>query len=311
MSDNHSPKTLMQAVLHFSDEDVCHEYVKRIKWPDGEAVCSGCGCANVGWITSRRLFQCREKACRKQFSVKVGTIFEDSALPLSKWLVAVWCIVNARNGISSYELHRTIGITQKSAWHMLHRIRLAMQTKTYRRIRGEVESDTTYVGGLSKNMHKSVRKRRIKGRGGHDKTAVHGLLERGGQLQARVVKAGRRRLLSEAGIVRKVVEPGALVYTDIGAEYQGLGKTHAHKTVNHAIEYVNGRVHTNNLECFWSILKRTIRGTYVSISPEHLGRYLDEYCRRYNIREKADAERFGEVMRTIVGRRLRYRELIG
>ena len=310
--DNHSPKTLMEAIQHFSDEDVCHEYVKRIKWPDGEVVCPGCGCANVGWIKSRRLFQCREKECRTQFSVKVGTIFEDSALALSKWLVAVWCIVNARNGISSYELHRTIGITQKSAWHMLHRVRVAMRTPTYRQITGEIETDETMFGGKLKHMRRAKRQQ-IKakfGPAGINKTVIQGLLERGGELRAHVVKDNKARTIQPG--IRLNVEPGSTLFTDIGSWYRGLMPEYLMEQVNHlAHQYVSGRIHVNTLEGFWSLLKRTVNGTYVAIAPKHLGRYLDEYCRRFNIRDKGEFERFQDVMRTIVGRRLRYRQLTG
>src|SRR6185312_6508805 len=149
------PQTLMEAVTYFADPNRCHEYMKSIKWPDGRISCPQCGGLEVGEIKSRRMFQCKAKGCRKQFSVKVGTIFEDSPLPLQKWFVAVWSITNAKNGISSCELGRAIGVTQKSAWFMLHRIRLAMKTGTFARIKGEIEADETFVGGLSKNMHKN------------------------------------------------------------------------------------------------------------------------------------------------------------
>src|SRR4051794_18292974 len=184
---SYNPTSLLDSVRYFSDLDVCHAYATRIKWPDGKITCPKCGGEHVGEIKSRRMFQCKNKDCRKQFSTKVGTIFEDSPLGLDKWFAAVWCIANAKNGISSCELARAIGVTQKSAWHMLHRIRLAMKTKSFRKIIGEIESDESFIGGKSKNMHKDVRRRKIPGPGGAGKAVVHGLLERGGHLRACVV----------------------------------------------------------------------------------------------------------------------------
>lgn len=172
------PKTLMEAVQHFASLDVCHAYMIRLKWPDGRIACPKCGGDEVGNIASRRMLQCKAKDCRKQFSAKVGTIFEDSPLPLPAWFCAVWCIANFKMGISSHELGRTLGITQKSAWFMLHRIRLAMTTQSFRKLSGVVESDETFVGGLAANMHAAVRARRIRGRGTVGKAIVHGLLER-------------------------------------------------------------------------------------------------------------------------------------
>lgn len=314
-NENHphksEPRTLLEAVRHFSDPDTCHAYMVGIKWPDGKVTCPDCGGDHVGEIKSRRMFQCKAKGCRKQFSVKVGTIFEDSPLGPDKWLVAVWCIVCAKNGISSCELARTIGVTQKSAWHMLHRIRLAMQTPTYRRISGKVETDETHVGGLVKFKHKADRDR-IKakfGPEGKNKTIVQGVLERGGEVRAQVVKNNQSRHIQPG--IRANVEPGSILYSDIGSWYRGLEAEYVLQQVNHAIEYVNGEIHTNSLENFWSLLKRSLRGTYVAVAPWQLNRYLDEFCRRFNLRKLTDAQRFHAVMRYVVGRRLTYATLTG
>ncbi|MEM6457820.1 MAG: IS1595 family transposase [Planctomycetota bacterium] len=306
MSTAH-PKTLMEAVNYFADPDVCHEYMKAIKWPDGEVCCPKCGSVNVGEIKSRRMFQCREKGCRKQFSVKVGTIFEDSSLPLSKWFVAVWVIANSKNGVSSCELARTIGVTQKSAWHMLHRIRLAMQTKSFRKIEGEVEGDETYIGGRYSNMHKAKKAKMPKGRGTVGKTVVQGLIERGGEVRAKVVPDTKAKTLQ--AIVRENVQPGAEVFTDTAAGYHGLQADYIHEMIDHAIKYVDGKVHTNTMENFWALLKRSLGGTYVSVAPEHLDAYLDEQVERFNARKLDDGGRFVRVMGRVLGRRLTWADL--
>lgn len=190
------PKTLIEAVRYFSDVDVCNDYMARVKWPDGKIICPKCGCDKVGKIKTRKMLRCNTKGCRKQFSYKVGTIFEDSPLGLDKWFVAVWCITNAKNGISSYELHRALGVTQKTAWFMLHRVRVAMQEGSFVKLEGTVESDETFVGGKAKNMHADKRAQRIKWRGPIGKAIVHGVLERGGKMIAGVVKDQKRSSFS-------------------------------------------------------------------------------------------------------------------
>lgn len=303
------PQTLMEAVKHFANLDTCHAYMVRVKWPDGRVTCPKCQGERVGYIASRRAFQCKDKACRKQFTTKVGTIFEDSPLGMDKWLVAIWCIVNAKNGISSCELARAIGVTQKSAWHMLHRIRLAMRTESFRKITGEVEADETFIGGKYKNMRAAKRREKSAIFGQNKgKLAVHGLLERGGDVRVKAVKRTNKATLDP--IVRANVEPGSTMMTDIGSHYSGLYTEYLHEVVNHAMEYARGRVHTNGLENFWALLKRTISGTYVAIAPEHLQAYLDEQSRRFNLRHSTDGLRFLNVLRTVVGRRLTYKDLI-
>jgi transposase-like protein len=239
------PRTLLEAIRYFSDPDTCLKFVAELRWPHGP-VCPDCQCQELSFLSTRRLWKC--KACKRQFSVKVGTIFEDSALGLDKWLAAIWLIANAKNGISSWELHRAIGITQKSAWHMLHRIRLAMQTGTFeRQLDGEVESDETFIGGKSKFMHASKRAERIHGRGGMDKTVVHGILERGGEVRVQVVPNYKKGTIQEN--VRKHVAPGAHVFTDTLRSYRGLSPQYVHGMVDHSSGvYVDGKVHTNGLE---------------------------------------------------------------
>jgi transposase-like protein len=279
--------------------------MKGIKWPDGVIVCPKCGGTSIGEIKTRKMLKCR--GCKKQFSFKINTIFEDSPLGLDKWFVAVWCITNAKNGISSYELGRALGVTQKSAWHMLHRIRLAMQDDSPEKLTGTIEADETYVGGKGKNMHKAKRKARMKGRGTVGKMIVQGVLERGGRVIAGMVENSKRKTLLPH--VRNVVEPGAAIYTDDLASYVGLEDEYLHETVDHAKEYVRGACHTNGMENFWSLLKRGLNGTYISVMPWHLNRYVDEQAFRYNERKGSDSDRFAEVMSRILGKRLQYAEL--
>jgi transposase-like protein len=304
-----TPQTLMEAIRYFADPKICLDFVASLRWPDGKPTCPECSGQEVSFISTRSLWKC--KGCKKQFSVKVGTIFEDSALSLDKWLAAVWLIANAKNGISSYEIGRSLGITQKSAWHMLHRIRLAMQTGTFeRQLDGEVEADETFIGGKAKFMHKSKRAERILGRGTVGKTVVQGVLERGGEVRVSVVPNQKKGTLQET--VKKHVAPGASVFTDTLRSYDGLDKQYAHATVDHSAgQYVDGKVHTNGMENFWSLVKRCLKGTYIAVAAWHLYRYLDEEAFRFNERLGNDAERFVTVMKQIAGKRLTYRECAG
>lgn len=311
------PKTLLDAVTYFSDFENCRQFMIAVRWSDGVVRCPQCGSDKVVYMDKSKLYNCKVKHPKQKFSLKVGTIFEDSPISLEKWLPAVWLIVAAKNGISSYEVARSLGITQKSAWFMLHRIRLAMQNGSFMKIGsngGEVEADETFIGGKARNMHLSKRKRRITGTGTKDKVAVMGILERGGQVRTIVVPNRKKAALQAE--VRKHVEAGAALYTDALLSYEGLATDYAHKVVDHAVEYVNGRVHTNGLENFWSLLKRSLNGTYVSVEPFHLFRYLDEQAFRFNARATkeqpmTDADRFTLAMKHIAGRRLTYAELTG
>ena len=304
MSAKRRPSTLLEAIRYFSDLDICTEFVAKLRWPTGP-VCPRCDSTEYSYLTTRRLWKC--KGCKKQYSVKVATIFEDSPLGLDKWLPAVWLIANSKNGISSHELGRALGITQKSAWFMLHRIRLAMQTGTFKKLDGAIEVDETFIGGKARNMHKSVRKQKIHGRGPKDKTAVAGVLQRGGEVRAAVVKNRKKPTLQAE--VRRHVEPGASVYTDALESYSGLERDFAHETVDHAERYVDGQVHTNGIENFWSLLKRGLHGTYISVEPFHLFRYLDERVFTYNLRDQPDTGRFEAVLSAIAGRRLTWAAL--
>jgi len=245
---------------------------------------------------------------RPQFSVKVGTVMEDSPIALSKWLMAMWQIVNCKNGISSYEVHRAIGITQKSAWFLDHRIRFALGLGATNKFSGQIEADETFIGGKARNMHKSRRAAKITGTGGKDKTAVMGILERGGKVRTSVVPNRKKKALQSE--IREHVLAGSALFTDALKSYEGLDEFQ-HEVVDHAVEYVRGEVHTNGLENFWSLVKRGLNGTYISVEPFHLFRYVDEQAFRYNNRKMNDGDRFNIVVRQIVGKLLTWDQLTG
>jgi transposase-like protein len=314
MSSLREPTTLLEAIRYFSNPDVALAFFVPIRWADAEPMCPRCGCTRTLFLQTRRIWKCRE--CAKQFSAKVGTIFEDSPIPLEKWLPAMWLLTNCKNGISSYELGRALGVTQKTAWFMLHRLRLAMHdTESGGKLSGHVEADETYIGGKARNMHADKRRRlNVKrGRSIAGKVAVMGLLERHGDNKSKirtVVLDGLKRRHVQ-GHVRAVVETGSSLYTDAFSSYAGLDRDYAHKVIDHAECYVKGAVHTNGMENFWSLLKRTIKGTYVSIEPFHLFRYLDEQAFRFNQRGDVDGGRFLNVLKNVIGRRLTYKALTG
>ncbi|MBI4302774.1 MAG: IS1595 family transposase [Chloroflexi bacterium] len=307
------PKTLVEAIKYFSDQDVCLNFVANLRWPNGVA-CPTCGSMDVRFISTRRIWECKAQHSKRQFSVKVGTIFEDSAIGLDKWLAAIWMIANAKNGVSSYEVARGLGVTQKTAWFMMHRIRLAMGTENNGKLSGTVEADETYIGGKARNMHKSKREKIIKGRGGVGKIAVMGLLERHGnedipsQVRTKILADTSRKTIPPA--VRESVEVGSNLLTDALSPYKDLDAEYVHEVIDHAEAYVRGHVHTNSIENFWSLLKRAIRGTYVNVEPFHLFRYLDEETFRFNTRKTDDGNRFQGVVSGITGKRLTYNELI-
>lgn len=303
------PQTLMEAIRYFADPDVALQFMVQLRWPNG-VCCPTCGRTDARFIATRRLWECKAKHPRRQFSVKVGTIFEDSPIGLDKWLCAIWMIANCKNGVSSHEIGRALGLTQKTAWFMLHRIRLAMKTGTFtKQLSGEVEADETFIGGKFRNMHLKRRQQKAAGRGAVGKAVVMGILERGGEVRTFVVENTRRAAIQAK--VRENVEPGSNLYTDALASYVGLAPEYLHEFIDHAKCYVRGRVHTNGLENFWSLLKRAIKGTYVQVSPVHLFRYLDEQSFRFNNRKDNDGGRFCFVVGSVAGRRLTYAQLTG
>lgn len=302
------PRTLLEAIRYFSNYENCHRFMVALRWPSGDVACPRCGSVRVHWMPRQKRWACYEKHAKPQFSLKTGTIFEESPLGLDKWLPAVWLIVNCKNGVSSYEMARALGVTQKTGWFMGHRIREALHTGSFEKLTGEVEVDETFIGGKAKNMHASQREQ-LSGRGPVDKVAVLGMLERGGRVRAEVVPDRKRGTLQSA--VKRTVKVGASLFSDELKSYKGLDELYRHKVINHAIEYVNGKVHTNGIENFWSLLKRALSGTYVSVEPFHLWRYLDEQAYRFNEREGSDRSRFRRAMQKLAGKRLTYAELTG
>jgi len=308
-----TPRTLMEAVQFFSDLDRAHAYFAKMRWPDGQVCCPRCGLVGAAYMPKYRRYQCAANHDARQFTLKTGTIMEDSPLGLDKWAVAFWLEVNAKNSISSYEIHRALGITQKSAWFMLHRIRLATNAGSFdKKLCGVVEADETFIGGKARNMHPG--KRKAKGRGAIGKAVVMGLLERHtekgkSQVRTHVVDNTKRKSLQP--VIRSHVEPGSEIHTDALPSYNGLAAEYVHQVVDHAEAYVRGTVHTNGLENFWSLFKRCIKGTHVSVEPFHLFRYLDSEGFRFNERDLTDGERFALVLKGIAGKRLTYKSLIG
>jgi transposase-like protein len=311
------PKTLLEAVKAYADAEFALDEAADSRWPKG-VTCPHCGAESPMFLKTRKIWKCSK--CRKQFSFKAGTLLEDSSIGLDKWLPAIWMIANARNGISSWELHRAIGVTQKTAWFMLHRIRLAMQDdRSGGKIGGsgrEVEIDETFIGAKARNMHKD-RKERAQAGGDRNagwKTVVFGMLERDGKIRAEVLPD--RKNVTIRPVVREHVEAGTQIYSDEHGHLWKMGE-YEHAVINHLEAYAVGNVHTNGVENFWSLLKRGLGGTYVSVEPFHLFRYVDEQAFRFNNRKQIDGtpindyERFKTVLGTVVGRRITYKALIG
>ena len=334
------PVTLQQAIVYFGDTERAFEYAKWLRWPDDKVTCPRCGSDSNSFVKTRKLWFCN--GCKKQFTLKVGTIFEDSPISLDKWMTAFWMICNCKNGISSYELHRTLGVSQKSTWFMLHRIREAMRNGSFAKMGssegGPVEVDEAYIGGQPKNKHLGKRdpghgKKYLLDEDGEraglnpdyvphvcgratKKTAVFGMLDREArQVRAHVIPEVKREVLMEA--ILRNVEKGSTVYSDGLRDYQPLRNMEfVHETVNHVDQYVRGQVHTQGIENFWSLLKRGLRGTYVAVEPFHLDRYIAEQVFRFNNRATkdnplTDEDRFALAMAQAVGRRLTYADLLG
>lgn len=287
----------------FPDEQAAIDHLRAIRWRDG-AYCPYCGSKRIMHFSDKRTHKCHD--CRQRFSIKVGTIFEDTKLPLRKWFAAIWLITSHKKGIASTQLARDLKITQKTAWFVLHRLRYAARTKSFNRpLAGTVEMDETVIGGKEQNKHKSKRKGV---RGSSGKTVVFGMLERGGEVRARKIKdlSGR----SIRGQVFDNVAEGAVLLTDEHTSYQTLDGTPHHRfSVNHSKgEYARGPVHINSLEGVWGLFKRQVYGIHHHISEKHLDAYLGEMCYRYSRREMEDAERVNDLLGRVEGR-LTYRAL--
>jgi transposase-like protein len=313
------PKTLQEAILTFANPDNCVAYMLERRWPNG-VVCPTCGRTDAAWVAKRRVWQCKSRHAKRSFSAKVGTVMEDSPVGLDKWLLAMWMVANCKNGVSSWEMHRAIGVTQKTAWFLLHRIRLALGNIPASKIGtnegGPVEVDETAVGPDPYKMHSDRRTKQRAAYGQKPKAIVMGMLDRDSrQVRAQMIPNVKRETLQNA--ILEQIEKGATVYTDGWTGYDQLAaQEYIHATVNHANEYVRGQIHTQGIENFWSLLKRTLRGTYVAVEPFHLDRYLGEQCFRFNNRATKenplnDADRFAIAVTQIVGKRLTYAELTG
>ena len=307
------PSTLQEAILYFADEERAHKFMMGLRWPNGVVTCPRCESKDVAFISTRRIWKCKACKTHKQFSIKVGTVMEDSPIRLDKWLCAFWLIANAKNGISSYEIMRALGVTQKTGWFLLHRIRLAMQRGINGgKMSGIVEADETYIGAKARYMHKH--RRTGVGDAGKAKTPIQGILQRAkgdehSKVVLKVVPNTRRPEL--CGNVREYVLEGATVCTDALMSYDDLAKDYDRQTVDHMKTYVRGHVHTNGLENFWSLLKRCLKGTYVNVEPFHLFRYCDEQAFRFNERKDDDQGRFLSAVSGYFGKGLKYKKLIG
>jgi transposase-like protein len=311
---NKEPTTLQEAIVYFASPDNCRDYLVARRWPDG-VTCPRCGSQKVTEQPKYNRWQCSSHHAaiedkRRQFTLKTGTIFEDSAITLDKWLSAMWMLANCKNGVSSWEIHRSIKVTQKTAWFMLQRLRLALQDDDGGKLSGHVEVDETYIGGKARNMHKARKHRaKLSPTGMVGKVAVMGLLERHGRVRTMVVPESTRAVLQPR--VRQHVEYGSALYSDSHRAYEEMEDVYVRGVINHAEKYVDGLVHTNGMENYWSLLKRGLKGTYISVEPFHLFRYLDEQAFRFNNRKENDAYRFDLAVTQIVGKRLTYSQLTG
>jgi transposase-like protein len=296
--------TLIQLMTALPDEQAAIAHFTAIRWKNG-AFCPHCGSTKVYHFSDRRTHKCGD--CRKRFSIKVGTIFEDSKIELRTWMLAVWMLTSHKKGIASTTLARDLGVTQKTAWFMLHRLRRAAQTKSFNApLEGEVEVDETYVGGKAANRHKGDPKN---GPGTHGKTAVIGALQRGGEAVATVI--GRTDTQTLDSFVHAVVSPSAtLIATDEHSGYRHLSRTYRHEVVRHSAgQYRAGDCHTNGIEGFWALLKRQIIGIHHFVTPKHLNAYVCEVTWRFNLRGMGEGDRVNALLGQTDGR-LTYKELI-
>jgi transposase-like protein len=301
------PRNLLEAVMYFSDKKRAQDFFVALRWPQGVACPRyGCGSCSVSYVPNYWQWYCR--SCKRRFTVKIGTPLEDSPLGLEKWIPVAWMMCGDRNGVSSCEIARTVGVTQKTAWFMLQRVRLILKDESSDKFLGPVEVDETYIGGKAESTDTNSETGKLMPTGPQEnKTIVAGIVERKGNVRAFVVPNVQKATLQP--IIEKNVTTGATVYTDALRSYSRLDEKYQHHAVNHAIEYVNGHIHTNTIENFWSCLKHTLIGTYICASPEHMERYLDEQIFRYNNQDAKDAERTRIALKQVEGKRIMYKNL--
>ncbi len=299
--------SLIDVVNMFPTDEAARDWFEEVRW-GGEPACPNCGSVNVqsGAKHPSMTHRCRERKCRKFFSVTTGTAMQSTKLSLRVWALAIYLMTTELKGRASMKLHRDLGISQKAAWHLAHRLREAWDTKQASPFAGPVEVDETYIGGLERNKHRS--KKLKAGRGPVGKTAVVGAKDREtGQVAARVIRRTDGETLK--GFVEEHSELEATVYTDEARAYRGMNRRH--ESVKHSVaEYVRGMAHTNGVESFWSMLKRAHKGTFHKLSAKHLQRYVNEFCGRHNIRELDTIDQMRVVARGLEGKRLRFKDLI-
>jgi transposase-like protein len=301
-------QNLVQLFTYFKDEQTCRNYLETIRW-NGNITCpfEGCKHDKVHKFKDGKVYRCAK--CKKDFSIKVGTIFEDSKISLQKWFACIYIVTSHKKGISSIQLGKDIGVTQKTAWYMLHRVRFTFGFNVNaEKLSGTCEADESFMGGAEANKHKHKRTEGTQGRSVKTKSAVAGVISRGGELRAKKINDTSAYNLRQ--FINKNVAFGSKLMTDEWGGYTGLAQAFQHKIVKHNEgEYVSGEAHTNTLEGFWSLLKRGVNGIYHSISAKHLQQYIDEFVFRYNTRNMTESYRFDSMLNHI-NIQLPYKQLI-